>query len=66
MVIGENSLMNESTILLRESSSKDASSFQMFANKVCSEKRMHVINDNLNDAKLNEKVRVLTSLMSLM
>lgn len=45
MVIGENSLMNESTILLRESSLEDASSFQMFANKVCSDKRMHVINE---------------------
>lgn len=45
MVIGENSLMNESTILLRESSLEDASSFRMFANRVCSDKRMRVINE---------------------
>jgi len=65
MLLGENSFISKSTILLRESILEGASSFQMFANKVCSEKRMHVIHENLNDTKLNEKVTVLTSLIPL-
>lgn len=53
--------MNKGSILFRESFLEDASSFQMFANKVCSEKRMHVIHENLSDTKSNERVMVLTS-----
>lgn len=56
--LGENSFMNKSIILLLESFLEDASSFQMFANKVCNEKRMHVILENLSDTKLNGTVMV--------
>lgn len=64
-IIGENSFMNKSTILLRERFLEDASSFQMFASKVCSGKRMHVIHETLSDTELNGKVMVLISLIPL-